>query len=158
MANDLYAPPRAAVADVIPGPPMARPWQVTLAVRLCWLSTLLSLPDVIDTLYFRPHAGVPDAVYRGTLLAFYLPMFALVVVVYVYLARGYRWSRVLYSALTLIGLVGMIRLIPDDFARTWYLVVFNALVGLLGAATLWLLFTGPANAWFRTRGGRIAPP
>jgi hypothetical protein len=157
MNNDLYAPPRAAVADVIPGPLMARPWQVTLAVRLCWLSTLLALPAVIDVLSKTP-VGVERPAYLAITLAVYVPLFALSFVLYVLMARGYRWSRIVYSALTLFGLVGIVRYAPDEFARAWYLGVLNILVGLLGAATLWLLFTGPANAWFRTRGGRIEPP
>jgi hypothetical protein len=158
MTNDLYAPPRSAVADVIPGPLMSRPWQVTLAVRLCWTSALLSLPVVVDVVWFQGPAGVPRSVYVGIMSAVYVPLFALMIVLFVFLARGYRWARVVYSVLTLLGLLGLIQSVPDGFARTWYLGVLNVLVGLLDAATVWLLFTGPANLWFRTRGGRIAPP
>jgi hypothetical protein len=91
-------------------------------------------------------------------LLVYTPMLALFVVLYVTMARGFRWARIAYSVLTLLGLFGAYKFIPQTFERATYLGVLYVIVGVLGIATLWLLFTAPANAWFRTGGGRLAPP
>jgi hypothetical protein len=158
MTNDLYAPPRAAVADVIPGPIMARPWQVTLAVRLAWLSLFLPLPAIYDELFVSTSAEASPPMLLGFFLTTYAILIALLIVLFVSMARGYRWARIVYSALVLWGLFEMFRSVPAEFERTWYFGVLHVVENLIGAATLWLLFTGPANAWFRTRGGRYAPP
>lgn len=52
----------------------------------------------------------------------------------------------------------MIQSVPLSFDKGWIYGVLDVLVGLQGVATLWLLFSGPANAWHPTRGGRIAAP
>src|SRR5687767_14633584 len=150
MNNDLYAPPRAAVADVVPGPLMARPWQVTLAVYLACVCLLLPLPGVYDQLMFQTPAEVREPLLLKFFLTAYAILIALFIVLFVSMARGYRWARIVYSALTLWGMVEMYRSMADTFARAWYFGVLDVGEGLVGAATLWLLFTSAANAWFRT--------
>jgi hypothetical protein len=77
-------------------------------------------------------------------------------------ASAYRaaspWQLIGYVALTLLGLLGSYQSIPNNFARATYLGVLSIVVGLLGILTVCLLFTAPANAWFRTGGGRLTPP
>jgi hypothetical protein len=157
MDNSPYAPPQAVVADVIPGPTMIRPWQVRVAVALCWLGTLLTLPEASHE-FLLPHEDVEQSVYVGVLLVAYVPLYALFCLLYVLMARGHRWARVVYAALQLLGYLAMFQTVPASFDRGWLYGVLNVLVGLQGVATLWLLFTGAANAWFRTRGGRIEAP
>jgi hypothetical protein len=157
MNNDLYAPPRAVVADVISGPLMARPWQVTLAVYLAGVCLLLPLPGVFDAFMLQTPAELREPLLWGFLLALFALLIALYIVLFVSMARGYRWARIVYSALTLWGLVDTYRSISDTLARAWYFVVLDIGESVVGAATLWLLFTSAANAWFRTRGGRIEP-
>ena len=157
MDNSPYAPPQAPVADVTPEALMARPWQVRAALGLWVLSLLVTLPAFIRDLR-GSHGDVDQTLYRISLLTAGVPLCALIVLMFVLLARGYRWARIIYSALTLLGFFGMFRTVPVSFELAWYFGVLNVLSGLLGAATLWLLFTGPANAWFRTRGGRFEAP
>ncbi len=157
MNNDLYAPPRAAVADVTPGPLMARPWQVTLAVNLAWVCLLLPLPGVYDMLMFEIPADIREPLFVKFLLTACALLIALYIVLFVSMARGYRWARIVYSVLTLWGMVDTYRSISDSFARAWYFGVLDIGEIVFGAAALWLLFTSAANAWFRTRGGRIEP-
>jgi hypothetical protein len=154
MDNTPYAPPQAPVADITPGPLMTRPWQVRVAVWLCSLGLLMTLPEAIRDFLFA-HSGVNQMDYKGAMLFVYVPLCGLFGLLFVLLAHGIRWARIGYSVLTLLGLFGMMQSVPLSFERAWYFGVLNLLTGLMSAVTLWLLFTGPANAWFRTRGGRI---
>jgi hypothetical protein len=130
-------------------------------VRLAWLSLLLSFPAFYDASMSLTPAGSDQSIYPRVLVVFLAGcalLVALIIVVFVWMGRGYRWARIVYSAAILISLVGMFRSVPVEFERGWYFGVLDIVVNALGAATVWLLFTQDANAWFRTRGGRIAPP
>jgi uncharacterized membrane protein YfhO len=155
MDNTLYAPPRAVVADIVPGPSMARPWQVRVAVALCWLIVVLTVPDLVNSIL----AAVPDV---SRLTAFLAAIYGLAIVVVVLLAtlnvlmaRGYRWARIVFSVVTLLDLLVRCQNVSVGFEQAWYFGVLNIAVTLLDIAALCLLFTGPANAWFKTRGGQI---
>jgi hypothetical protein len=158
MDNTPYAPPRAPVADVIPGLPMPRPWQVRAALVLCWLIPVFTFPELADDLFTSVPGDAQETSFFVFLAGFVIVAFALLGLLYMLLARGYRWARIVFAVFSLLDLISRVKSAPEGFAQAWYLGVLNIVVMLLSVAALCLLFTGPANAWFRTRGGRIEAP
>ena len=67
-------------------------------------------------------------------------------------------ARVVFSIMTLLDVFSRARALSTGSERAWYWSAQSVLMCLLGVAALVLLFTGPANAWFRTRGGRVEAP
>lgn len=137
---------------------MARPWQVRTAVGLCFLSLLLELPGVVDELWFRIPDDIRATSFFGVMIGVISLVIVLICVLIVLLAHGYRWARVVYAIVALLGLAQVFSSVPESFGRATYLGILSVVAYTLDVAALCLLFTRPANAWFRTRGGRIAPP
>jgi hypothetical protein len=155
MNNDPYAPPKAVVDDVISGPPMTRPWQVRVAVAICWLIVVFTIPEFFEGAFLSGIGDVREKAFLAFLIGFAVGVLALLAVLNVLLARGYRWARIVFSVFSLLDLLTRIQNALTSFDQGWYMGLLNVLEGLLTIAALCLLFTGPANAWFRTRGGQV---
>lgn len=140
--NEPYAPPTATVADPALAVPAA-PRQVSLALRLLWVSLLLGVPLLVMSTQRLPEGGA--TVFT---VVFQLLIFALVAWLYVCIARRRQWARIVTLLLTLLGLVFMVWApTPDDTS-----VVERLIAGLstvLDLAAMVLLFGAPASRWFR---------
>src|SRR5688572_23117001 len=70
-------------------------------VRLAWLSLLLSFPAFYDASMSLTPAGSDQSIYPRVLAVFLAGcalLVALIIVVFVWMGRGYRWARIVYSA------------------------------------------------------------
>jgi hypothetical protein len=146
MEQNPYAAPAARVADADAVRPAERPIQVTRAVWLLW--TVLALGTVVN--FIRPQGAVP----MGMLMAIviWLLSTAIYVLFIVKIAAGRNWARIVYLVLTLLGFlfipVSWSVLVEVMKSSVLYTVVYF-LNTAISVYALYLLFTKPANAWFR---------
>jgi hypothetical protein len=134
---------------------MQRPREVTLAVRLCWISVVVALPSVIDgfaetwTEDAEPVAMVGAGIFSAAVLAF-------AVWVILSLARARHWARIVYSVLTVFGVVALAMTFSETLARPWYSWLAGLVSTLMDVVIVVLLFRPASNAWYRARGRRPA--
>ena len=146
MSSNPYAPPTAHVADVASAEDSAtKPVQVKVAVALLWLTLgvgLIRSATNLLRLHLQGYALV------GVALVFFI--FVPLVGLWTYrISRGGRWARLTYGLMVTVGvlgyLLGFIKSPPAvhlDFA----LLTFQSVLQLGAVA---LLYTPPANRWFR---------
>jgi len=143
MENDRYAPPAAAVADVVPVGKGQPPSRVVLAVRILWVSLLLAVPGI----YFgieRTPAGAATAV----ALVFELGIFALAAYLNVSIYRGKNWARILSLVFTALGFL-LLAFAPNPVDITVIERLANGVATVLDVVAMVLLFTAPGSAWFK---------
>src|SRR5262245_24042325 len=109
MNNDPYAPPQAVVADIAPEPRAIGPWQVRVAVALCWLNAALTIPEVVVNVFESTPGHVRSALFFAAMAGVAIVVTAFLVFMYVFLGRGYRWARVVFSIVTLLDVLGRIQ-------------------------------------------------
>jgi hypothetical protein len=145
MGENPYTPPQSPVRD--PGAPRAvaqRPRNVVLAVRLLWISLVASIP--VSMREYQEAAAGADASF---LLYFILALYAISVLVNVYVYRGSNFARgalLVFMALNLLSFLGA----PQQFLQypTGDLLAI-AISMLLDLAAIVLVFTRPGALWFR---------
>jgi hypothetical protein len=155
--NDVrnpYSPPAARVSGAATGASESRPTAVNLALLLIGLETLLSAAGVLGDLrkfdfssnrLIELTIGVLDVVFA--------------IVLYVTIARGHNWARIVFLVLWMISLIflGSWIYTPGGapagvhYVISWTAVASTALPHLLSLCAVVLLF-GPGRAWFRDRG------
>ena len=150
MTHNPYAVPVATVADVSKEI-VTKPGPVRIAIILCWISMALGLPDVIDQAFFKGGSAMERVAHLVGMALFFVPMFTLVIVLIVCMSRGHRWARIGYALLTAFGVLLTINFVSDTFARAWYFGVLSVVGTAIDLATVALLFTAPANAFYRKR-------
>ncbi len=147
MSRNPYAPPGATVADP-PSPPVQRPPLIARALQLLWISFVLGL---IGTFV---HETVATSL-EWIITTVFVGIYSAVVVWLLYkIGRRRNWSRIVYLVLAVISYLMMVL----DW-RSYYYSYGNhpgwILLDVLGIAAelvaLWLLFSRPANAWFRAK-------
>jgi hypothetical protein len=144
-SDNPYSPPRAAVADtdtVVP-----RPSRVTRAVVLLWVALpFMAAREILDLWSAAPEFIDQIPVLLATLIVAALMLVVWLVIVWG-VAKGKRWARIACAVVFLVRIVSFIRFLPSGETTlewTLYAVEF----ALVLAAVI-LLFTPPANAWFR---------
>lgn len=148
MTHNPYTPPAAAVADTATSALPPRPWQMKAALALI----LLSLAIGFVSLAMNPEAlelGGMNSQQYVIMGAFCLLFLGLVAGVIACAWRAHRWARIVYSALVVISLIGEFSDLPKAMQQPWVYNVLYLLSLLADCATLVLLFTPAANAWFR---------
>ncbi|MFN0163899.1 MAG: hypothetical protein ACKVQQ_21910 [Burkholderiales bacterium] len=139
-----FEPPKANIeaADRRPGIP--KPAQVSWAVRLFWLSLVISIPG----LYFELAKSQAEGV-LGFFLVFTAVFVAFTVALIVYIDRGRNWARITMLVLLLV------------FSPLWFfssepapgpqpLIDVLTYAGMvMDIVALYLLFTRPGALWFR---------
>jgi hypothetical protein len=150
MTHNPFTPPATPVADLPPEVAVApqRPWQVRLAVWICFLSAASQLP----ALFFL----VPGWLQQGY-APLYVALNALIVVcvfvalaaMYVFIYRRHRWARLLYVALVLLDFAFAYKLAPGRLAAGWYWASTYLFVIAADLVNLVLLLSPASNAWFR---------
>ena len=148
MAHNPYSPPIAPVADAALVPKMPRPWQVAVAVCLVWLSMLISAVGIAIEPSSLDIGDVGLMIY-ALFAAAALGLFLLVIFASVCIASGQRWARIIYSALVVLSLLDVYSHTAKVFANSWTLGAFDLLGTAVDVTTVILMFTPPANAWFR---------
>jgi hypothetical protein len=157
MAQNPYEAPSAAVDD--PAVAMApRPPQVTLAIRILWITFGVSLitmhPSIRGDWWNMP--GTASATESGLMAGVVVAslIFSAIGATLIWLTgRGRNWARWALLALLIIGWLVTI----SDFSRSIVETPIAAIADvLIAAAELWacyLLFQGAGAAWF-SRGKR----
>jgi uncharacterized membrane protein len=142
MERNPYAPPVSAIADPAESRP-ARPKEVTLAVKLLWVSFFIGIVGV----FLRPAQQVPFiAVLIVSILAYGFWAWVITCI-----ANGRNWARILFFVLVGIGVVFAVLFLSTTLAL-YRGHPFNAFLAALNYAleiyTLYLLLTAPAREWF----------
>jgi len=150
MAHNPYTPPGAAVDDVVVPAPL-RPWQMKLAIGFMIVSLAVSIISfLIEPEAKNLGAGLAPSIY-AVLVAIAIALFGLVAVLILLVGRGYRWARIAYAVLALLGLISEIRDLPVTLGEPWPRMALYLLSMAVDAATIVLLFLPASNAWFRAR-------
>ena len=76
-------------------------------------------------------------------------LLALACLVFTAIWKGWRWGRILYAVVVVLGVVSAFTAVPVWFQRSLFLGVTDLLSNLADIAALVMLFTPAANAWFR---------
>ena len=145
MERNPYAAPAAPVADPTVPEPVNRPAEVTRAVQLIWISIGLGIVGL-----FMSPKDMPFGWLGISLVA--LLTVAIWAWIITKIARGRNWARITYLVLIVLGYASM--------AFTWQVQVatlkaspLSAILTIVEAViaiyAIYLLFCGPANAWFR---------
>jgi hypothetical protein len=145
MAENPYTPPEAPVRDAGPARAVAqRPRNVVLAVCLLWISLVASIPVSIRE--YQDAATDADGAF---LLYFILTLYAISILVNVYVYRGSNFARgalLVFMALNLLSFLGAPQQILQYPTGDLLAVAMSMLLDL---AAIVLVFTRPGALWFR---------
>ena len=145
MGENPYSPPGAEVKDIDQGlPPAERPREVTLAVRLLWVSLFAGIP-----VSFREDQDASAGGDAAFMLYFTLALYAISVVMIVSIRRGRNWARVLLLAFNVLNLLSFLFAFGEFLKYpAGELIVLLVVVGL-DLTALYLLYTRAGTAWFQ---------
>ncbi len=149
VERNPYAAPVAPVADPSMPEPANRPPEVTRAVQLIWISIGLGILGLFLTPKEMPFGWVGISIVALLTIAIWAWIITKI-------ARGRNWARITYLVLIALGYASM--------AFTWQVQVvalkaspLSAILTIVEAViavyAIYLLFCGPANAWFRRAKG-----
>jgi len=146
VSHNPYAPPKAAVGQpvtrvALPG----RPKEVTLAVRLQWVSLMLGAVTSTANLARYPRAGLSLA---GVTVVVALS-FALVIWLTYKVSRGRNWARITLLVFLVLGMPGFLSQLPATFERSIILAATAVAILLLQCFSLYLVFIAAGARWFR---------
>lgn len=135
MTHDVrYSPPRTVVQDAADRP---RPKRVSTAMRLLWAAFALGTPSLL-----YPVVVTPD----GFAAVFTVLAIAFSIWLYLKVAAGRNWARVVLALLMALGVLALaLPVEPSPLA----LQVLDWSCLTLDLVALWLLFTGESVSWFR---------
>lgn len=138
MTHDVrYAPPQTVVDDVADARRGPRPKRVSTAMRLLWASFALGIPSLV-----QPMAGTPE----WWSAVFVLLVSGLVVLLYLKIAAGRNWARIVLAVLLALS-VPAFAMPAEPSPLALRLLDWCCLA--LDLAALWLLFTRESASWFR---------
>jgi hypothetical protein len=157
MDRNVFAPPTATVADPVEtGEP--RPQQVTWAMICIWTwlaadigqalssMSILLINTALGSSFFLGAILIPLALEIGIPTAFSIWINSSI-------ARGRHWARVLVAVFVALGVVGALDggtfQGPFNGELALLVVILQAAKILLGIIAAVLLFTPPANRWFK---------
>ena len=145
MERNPYAPPVSTVADPVEVR-SERPKEVTLAVKLLWLSFFLGL----ISLFFQPAMnnrlqGVAVLIVMGISFAIWAWVISKI-------AKGRNWARITFLVLGILGTVFNIVATPM-MMPLYKAQPVSAAISLVNFVleiyTIYLMLTAPARAWFK---------
>ena len=152
MSGNPYTPPNAEVLDAASDRAVAkRPRQVIHAVRMLWVSLIMSIPLSIRELQDAAAEGN-----SGFLFYFIITLYAISVVINLYVYRGSNWARTLLLVFNILNLLSFVGAMYEILRYpTGDLVALGTSI-TLDLAALVLLYTRPGALWFwRTESGKI---
>jgi hypothetical protein len=148
-SKNPYAPPKAVVDDVSSGTEPPRPANVSRAMQLLWAAVAISFVSGILNAYLTETPNVPKSMYVGFLLFGWVVGFLIVWWILSSIGKGKNWARIVQLVLFLFGIFGMLMVfaMPQKVSAViWVLYAIQMGLNLWGMV---LLFSAPANAWFR---------
>jgi TRAP-type C4-dicarboxylate transport system permease small subunit len=150
MADNPYAPPSAVVADIPAPDAPARPWEVRLAVCLLGIALVAQVPEAIAALYSETPVFSHDSSAMGFIVAATLAGFAVFGAMIYCVWLGFRWARIVYSALTVLGWLSILSEGGEAFAQGLWSGLFYLTYAACDVIGVLLLFLPASNTWFRT--------
>ncbi len=126
-----------------------RPWPVKTALLLLSLSLAMSVPHVVFRFTRETAGGGLRNVELVVLVVSLVTMLTLASVIFTAIWRGWRWGRILYAIVVVLGSISALSAIPVWFRRSTYLGAMDLVSTLADIAALAMLFTPAATAWFR---------
>lgn len=157
MSHNPYAPPMSKVADFGSDMLAKRPQSMRIALSLFWMALVLALPSAVMAFLQQIAArSDPPPAFYALLVSVLALAFGLGAGVIVMLGRARNWARIVYTALTGLGLVSTLSSFPEILTRPWYSGPLEILVTVMNVAAVVLSYLPPSNAWFRARGRRVA--
>jgi hypothetical protein len=138
MTHDVrYAPPQALVEDMGDHRRGPCPKRVSTAMRVLWASFALGTPSLVHSMIVAPD---------WLAAVFTLLTVALSILLYLKVAAGRNWARIVLTVLVTLAIVAMaVPVDPSPIMLRW--LEWSSLA--LDAVALWLLFTGDSPSWFR---------
>jgi len=145
MNQNPYTPPESEVKDVPYERAVAqRPRNVVHAVRMLWISLVLSIPLSIRE--YQDAASEGNATF---LLYFILTLYALSVLINLYIHRGSHWARVLLLVFNVLNVLSFLAAMQELLGYPVGDLVCLATSMALDLIALVLVFTRPGALWFR---------
>ena len=148
-ANNPYAPPKAAVGDVSSGAEPPRPEPVSRALKLLWAAVAVSFVSGIINAYLTETPGVPKAMFAGMMVVGWVVGLVIIWWILSSIGKGKNWARIVQLVFFIFGILGvlMVFAMPQQVPGVvWALYAVQMGLNTWGVI---LLFSGPANAWFR---------
>lgn len=138
MTHDVrYSPPQTVVQDVADRPRGPRPKRVSTAMRILWGAFVLGTPSLVYPLATEP---------EWLTAVFVLLITALVILLYLKVAAGRNWARIVLAVLLALSVPALAMPVePSPLALQ--LLDWSCLA--LDMVALWLLCTGESASWFR---------
>ena len=142
-----YAPPRADL-EKVNTEPLERPWQVSRAVTLLWVSFGIGVANSLVNMVRQAGSAPMVLVFGligllvGGLIAYWI---------YNAIAKGRNWARILYLVLTpfwLLTLPLLLFQLNRGLINGLQVLISFANFGV-AAYVFYLLLTGAAREWFR---------
>jgi len=159
MNENRYAPPVAPVADADAGAALTRPRNVKLGCWILWAELVIGLPGFFYQMFTPPpgvEAGIPHVIYIVVMIIT-LGIF-LLFAWFTYMAwDGRNWARILYLVLISLGLLFSFWALPKAFEKSTYDGVIYIVQTVMSIVGVVLLFSPPANAWYRAMKAARSP-
>jgi hypothetical protein len=145
MNENPYTPPNAEVKDAASDRAVPeRPRQVVHAVRMLWLSLVLSIP--LSMREFQDASAESDSTF---LLYFILTLYAISVVINIHVHRGSNWARILLLVFNVLNVLSFAAAMNEILKYPAGDLVALGASMFLDLVALVLLYTRPGALWFR---------
>jgi len=145
MNDNPYTPPESEVKDVpYERAVEERPRNIVYAVRMLWISLVLSIP--MSMREYRDAASEGNAAF---LLYFILTLYAISVLINVYIHRGSHWARVLLLVFNVLNVLSFLAAMQELLGYPAGDLVCLAASMALDLIALMLVYTRPGALWFR---------
>lgn len=145
MNENPYSPPGAKVEDAPPVRAVAeRPRNVVTAVWLLWISLVVSIP--ISIREYQDAASDSNGTF---LLYFILALYAISILINVFVHRGSNFARIALLVFTLLNALSFLAGMQQILRYPAGDLVAIAISMFLDVAALVLVFTRPGALWFR---------
>jgi len=121
-----------------------KPPAVLTAVKLLWTSLVVGVVKVL--LDFQSLFAAGSVAFTTFVL---ISVFAVMGLLILKISLGRNWARITFLVLSVIGMLPMVPILADEFARLPLVGALSVVqMGLQGYA-LFLVFVQPGAGWFR---------
>jgi hypothetical protein len=148
-SNNPYAPPKAVVDDVSSGSEPPRPAQVTRALQLLWAGIGIAFFSGILNLVLTDNPEMSKAALIGMTVVTWTIGFLIMWWILSSIGKGKNWARIVELVFFVLGILGVLMTLAMPQKVSGIIWVLYAIQMSLNTWGMVLLFSGPANAWFR---------
>jgi hypothetical protein len=133
-----------------------RPKTITIALRILWGSLVLDIPDLLLNWNYNSTFILQDDIQISPFFDFvfvHVCTLALCVWIFFKISRGRNWARITYLIVTIFSTITFITLNDTNDTLLAFPLLKSFLTILeivLDIIVLYLLFSNPGSAWFKT--------